>query len=191
MTETRTVFTKSDDFKSEYSCAVVRVGTLTPVEGSDFLAKTDVFGTQIVIRKDQVKEGDVMIYAANETQLNERFLSVNNLFEISVRDKNANAEEVAAIMAEYEPIKKKADELKNKIKNVKSSMDQMKKRSDQATKQAKKKQKELDDLLAKKADEESNPTEFHDKNIADYTAAIDAVKTETCYTFTLTKLNGF
>jgi hypothetical protein len=178
MAETRTVFTKSDDFKSEYSCAVVRVGTLTPVEGSDFLAKTDVFGTQIVIRKDQVKEGDVMIYAANETQLNERFLSVNNLFEISVRDKNANAEEVAAIMAEYEPIKKKADELKNKIKNVKSSMDQMKKRSDQATKQAKKKQKELDDLLAKKADEESNPTEFHDKNIADYTAAIDAIKAE-------------
>ena len=99
------VFTKSENFKSEYSCAVVRVGEMTPIEGSDFLAKTEVFGTQIVVRKDQVKEGDLMIYAANETQLNEKFLSVNNLFEIGCREKNANAEEVAKIMAEYEPIK--------------------------------------------------------------------------------------
>ena len=67
MAEKRNVFTKSDDFKSEYSCAVVRVGELTPIEGSDFLARTDIFGTQIVVRKDQVKTGDMMIYAANET----------------------------------------------------------------------------------------------------------------------------
>lgn len=55
---TNKVFTQSENFKSEYSCAVVRVGELIPVEGSDFLAKTNVFGTQIVVRKDQVKEGD-------------------------------------------------------------------------------------------------------------------------------------
>lgn len=178
MAETRTVFTKSDDFKSEYSCAVVRVGTLTPVEGSDFLAKTDVFGTQIVIRKDQVNEGDVMIYAANETQLNERFLSVNNMFEIGERDRNANAAEVNAIMAEYEPIQKKAAELKNQAKNVKGSMETMKKRSDKFAKEAKKKQAELDSLLQKVADENANPTEFHDKNIADFTSRIDVLKTE-------------
>lgn len=182
MAETRTVFTKSDDFKSEYSCAVVRVGTLTPVEGSDFLAKTDVFGTQIVIRKDQVNEGDVMIYAANETQLNERFLSVNNMFEISVRDKNANAEEVGAIMAEYEPIKKAADELKNKIKNVKNSMDQMKKKSDQAAKQAKKKQKELDELLALKTESDAPAGEAAAEGLIDnpgeMDARIDALKAE-------------
>jgi len=182
MAETRTVFTKSDDFKSEYSCAVVRVGTLTPVEGSDFLAKTDVFGTQIVIRKDQVNEGDVMIYAANETQLNERFLSVNNMFEISVRDKNANAEEVGAIMAEYEPIKKAADELKNKIKNVKNSMDQMKKKSDQAAKQAKKKQKELDELLALKTESDAPAGEASAEGLIDnpgeMDARIDALKAE-------------
>ena len=82
----KTVFTKSDNFKSEYSCAVVKINELTPIEGSDFLAKTLVFGTQIVVRKDQVKEGDIMLYAANETQLNEVFLSVNNLFEIGCRE---------------------------------------------------------------------------------------------------------
>ena len=178
MSEKRNVFTKSDDFKSEYSCAVVRVGELTPIEGSDFLARTDIFGTQIVVRKDQVKTGDLMIYAANETQLNERFLSVNNLFEIGERDRNANAAEVNAIMAEYDPIKKQADELKNKAKNVKASMEQMKKKSDKFGKDVKKKQKELDDLIAKKTEEETNPTEFHDKKIADLTAAIDVAKTE-------------
>lgn len=49
------IFTKSKNFKSEYSCAVVRIGKLTPIEGSDFLAKTDIFGVQIVVRKDQTK----------------------------------------------------------------------------------------------------------------------------------------
>jgi len=178
MAEKRNVFTKSDDFKSEYSCAVVRVGELTPIEGSDFLARTDIFGTQIVVRKDQVKTGDLMIYAANETQLNERFLSVNNLFEIGERERNANAAEVNAIMAEYDPIKKQADDLKNKAKNVKASMEQMKKKSDKFGKDVKKKQKELDELIAKKTEEETNPSEFHDKNIADFTAAIDAAKAE-------------
>lgn len=102
------VFTKSENFKSEYSCAVVRIGKLTPIEGSDFLAKTDVFGVQIVVRKDQTKEGDLVLYAAHETQLNESFLAINNLFEIGCRDKNSNAAEVGAIMAEYAPYKEQA-----------------------------------------------------------------------------------
>ena len=140
------VFSKSEEFKSEYSCAVVKIGELTPVEGSDFLAKTDVFGTQIVVRKDQVKEGDVMLYAANETQLNEKFLSVNNLYEISCRDKNANAEEVAAIMKEYEPIKAKADKLRNEAKNMKASMEQMKSRASKLSKQIKKLTEEANKL---------------------------------------------
>ena len=148
MANKKEIFTKSDGFKSEYSCAVVRVGELTPIEGSDFLAKTDIFGTQIVVRKDQVKTGDIMIYAANETQLNEKFLSVNNLFEIGERDRNANADEVNAIMKEYEPIKKKADDLKKEAKNVKSSMESMKKRSDKCDKEIKKREKEIESLNA-------------------------------------------
>ena len=140
----KNVFTKSDSFKSEYSCAVVRVGELTPIEGSDFLAKTLILGTQIVVRKDQVKEGDVMIYAANETQLNERFLSVNNLFEIGCRDKNANAEEVAVIMSEYEPIKAEADKKRSEAKNIKGMMESYTKKAQKIEKSIKKKEKDAE-----------------------------------------------
>lgn len=135
------VFTKSENFKSEYSCAVVRVGELTPVEGSDFLAKTLVQGTQIVVRKDQVKEGDIMLYAANETALNEHFLSLNNLFEVGCREMNANAEEVAAIMAEYEPIKLRADKKRSEAKNIKGMMESYTKKSQKILKDIKKKEK--------------------------------------------------
>lgn len=137
----KNVFSKSETFKSEYSCAIVRVPELTPIEGSDFLAKTNIFGTQIVVRKDQVAEGDIMIYAANETQLNERFLSVNNLFEISCRDKNANAQEVAAIMSEYEPIKADADKKRSEAKVAKNAMESLTKKSQKLQKEIKKKQK--------------------------------------------------
>ena len=140
------VFTQSEGFKSEYSCAVVRVPELIPIEGSDFLAKTNIFGTQIVVRKDQVAEGDIMIYAANETQLNERFLSVNNLFEISCREKNANAEEVAKIMAEYEPFKAEADKKRSEAKNAKSTMESLTKKAQKLQKTIKKKQKDAEKL---------------------------------------------
>ena len=140
------VFTKSDTFKSEYSCAVVRVPELIPVEGSDFLAKTDIFGTQIVVRKDQVKEGDIMIYAANETQLNEQFLSVNNLFEIGCREMNANADEVGAIMAEYEPIKARADAKRAEAKNLKGQMESYTKKSQKLQKTIAKKNKDAEKL---------------------------------------------
>ena len=90
--------TMSENGKSEYCCSVVKISELIPVEGSDFLAMTNVLGTQIVVRKDMVKEGDIMFYAANETALNHRFLSANNLYEIGCRSMNANAAEVNAIM---------------------------------------------------------------------------------------------
>lgn len=157
--EKRNVFTKSSEFKSEYSCACVKIGELTPIEGSDFLAKTLVFGTQIVVRRDFIKPGDTMIYCANETQLNERFLSVNNLFEISCREKNANAAEVEAIMAEYAPIKAKADKLRNEAKNAKGIIEGNTKRAKKFEKEVARKEKWMATLDAeseeyKKANEE-------------------------------------
>lgn len=80
------MISKSDSIKSEYCCTVVKIGAVKPIEGSDFLGQTLVNGLSIVVRKDQVKEGDILIYAANETQLNEDFLSVNNLFEDSTHN---------------------------------------------------------------------------------------------------------
>ena len=131
-------FTKSEGFKSEYSCAVVKVGELIPIEGSDFLAKTNVFGTQIVVRKDEIKEGDIMIYAANETELNHDFLSANNLFEIGCREKNANAAEVDEIMKDYEPIKEKADKYRQEAKRIKTSIDKLTGNASKLTKKANK-----------------------------------------------------
>ena len=88
------IFEMSKNGKSEYCVNVVKIGTLKPIEGSDFLAQTFIGDASVVVRKDQVKEGDILFYASNECQLNEKFLSVNNLFEVGCYEKNANAEEV-------------------------------------------------------------------------------------------------
>lgn len=89
---------KSDKFQQEYCCTVVRIGELKPIENSDHLATTLVNRIQIVVRKDEVKPGDIMIYAANETQLNLEFLSCNNLFELGERHLNKNYQDVQTLL---------------------------------------------------------------------------------------------
>jgi len=94
--EVKKLFSMSDTGSHEYCCSIVRIPELQPIEGSDFLAKVEIFGTDIVIRKDQVKTGDLMFYAGNECQLDSSFLSINNLFQNW--ELNANAEEVRKLM---------------------------------------------------------------------------------------------
>lgn len=89
---------KSEHYKEEYSCSIIQVGKVEPIEGSDFLGKTIVNGYSIVVRKDEVKEGDVMFYVSNECQLNLKFLSKNNLFEDYIL--NSNYKEYEKILAE-------------------------------------------------------------------------------------------
>lgn len=84
------MLTKSDTFKQEYCCTIVRIGKVEPIENSDFLAQVLVEGRTIVVRKDQVHEGDVMLYVANECQVNSDFLHSGNYFED--RSMNANPE---------------------------------------------------------------------------------------------------
>ena len=100
MATNKNIFMLSEKAKLEYSCTVVRIGKVEPIEGSDFLGKTLVNGNPVVVRKDMIHEGEVMIYAPIETVLNKDFLSINNLFEIGERDKNANFKEVAQLLAE-------------------------------------------------------------------------------------------
>ena len=90
------MLTKSSDFLQEYCATVVRIGAITPVEGSDFLGSTLVNGFSIIVRKDMISEGDVMIYCPIETQLNSDFLSANNLYEFSLRHMNSNYKAVEA-----------------------------------------------------------------------------------------------
>lgn len=89
-----TVFTLSENAKEEYSCTIVKIGEIKPIKDSDFLGLTYVNGNPIVIRKDSIKEGEIMIYAPIETSLNHKFLAVNNLFEIGEYELNSNADEV-------------------------------------------------------------------------------------------------
>ena len=88
----------SDKASLEYCCTVVKIGEVKPIEGSDFLGSTLVNGNPIVVRKDMIHEGDIMIYAPIETVLNKKFLSVNNLFEIGERNLNANYKEVEQLI---------------------------------------------------------------------------------------------
>lgn len=104
------IFTKSENFKEEYSATIVRVGELKDIENSDNLKQTTIDGFSVVVNKNDVKEGDLMVYCKNETELNSTFLSVNNMYEIGERHLNANAEEVEQLIAEG-----KNDEAKTKV----------------------------------------------------------------------------
>lgn len=88
------MLTKSKDFLQEYCATVVKIGEIIPIEGSDFLGTTLVNGFSIIVRKDLIHEGDIMIYCPIETQLNETFLSSNDLYEWSCRHLNSNYLEV-------------------------------------------------------------------------------------------------
>lgn len=88
------MLTKSKDFLQEYCATVVKIGTIVPIEGTDFLGTTLVNGFSIIVRRDLIHEGDIMIYCPIETQLNETYLSSNDLYEWSHRHLNSNYFEV-------------------------------------------------------------------------------------------------
>ena len=90
---------KNERFIQEYCATIVQIGEVKPIEDSDFLAMTLVNGFPIVVRKDQVKEGDVMVYCPIETQINSQFLHVNNLYGIDCYSSNRNAYQVFDLIA--------------------------------------------------------------------------------------------
>ena len=104
------LLSKSKSFVQEYCATIVQIGEMKPIEGSDFLAVTQVNGFSIVVRKDQVKEGDIMIYCPIETQLDHNFLKTNNLYELNSCQLNSNYSEVESLINEG-----KADEAKSKV----------------------------------------------------------------------------
>ena len=116
------IFEMSKNGKSEYCVDIVRVGELIPIEGSDFLAQTFIGDASIVVRKDLVSEGQLLFYVSNECQINKRFLSVNNLFEIGSRELNSNSADVEELLAKGAISRKRAnsavsDEDRNKYLN--------------------------------------------------------------------------
>lgn len=111
----KNIFSKSKHFKEEYCISIVQIGEIAPIEGSDFLATTLVNGVQIVIRKDQVCQGDTLFYASNECELNGKFLSANNLYDVGNWEMNSNHEEVASLKEKLsklnESVNKTIDEI--------------------------------------------------------------------------------
>lgn len=99
------MFGKSENFKEEYSCSIIRIGEIKPIAGKDKIGFTLVNGETIVIRKDQVKEGDILIYASNESELNKDFLGANNLFESNSYELNSNASEVEKYILKNKDLK--------------------------------------------------------------------------------------
>ena len=93
--------TASENMSPEYCCTVVRLGEIQEIPGAKTVAKTLVNGRTIVIGKNQ-KEGDVMVYVSNESELNRDFLSVNNMFQNV--EFNANAIEVQTWLEENKDI---------------------------------------------------------------------------------------
>ena len=95
-----------------------------------------------------------MFYAANETALNQRFLSANNLYEIGCRSMNANAAEVNAIMEEYDnKYRNKADILRAEAKQIKGLIDKYEKHVKKDKKKVSKLTNELDGANEEKKSE--------------------------------------
>jgi hypothetical protein len=116
--EENKILTMSENGKSEYCCNVIQIGTLEPIEGSDFLAKTHINGESIVVRKDQIFEGEYYLYASNECALNEKFLSANNLYELGEASRNSNADEVVPVIEHAAKYKKRIEAIDNKNKKL-------------------------------------------------------------------------
>lgn len=114
------IFSMSPEGKSEYCCNVVRIDEVRDIEGADRIGQTFVNGDSLVVRKDQVKSGDLLFYAGNETELHPGFLAANNLFDIAEWEKNANAEEWRGHM-------EKSDELEEAVKKGKDQLKRLKK----------------------------------------------------------------
>ena len=110
---------KSDKFTSEYCCSIVKISEVKPIDGKDKIGYTLVNGETIVVRKDQVKEGDILFYASNETQLNKDFLGANNLFESSSYELNANAKEVEPYILKNKEMKEQVESIEKTIEKVK------------------------------------------------------------------------
>lgn len=116
------IFTKSENFKQEYCCTIIKVGELKPIEGADRIAQTIVNGESIVVRKDQVKEGDILIYAGNETELCEGFISSNNLFDVECWEKNSNKDEIEEKVKVCESYKESLKTLKKLIQKIETAI---------------------------------------------------------------------
>lgn len=115
--ENKKLFTKSENFKNEYCCSIIKLGECFNIEGKDKIQRTKINGENIVISKELLP-GTILFYASNETQLHKDFLGANNLFESGSYELNANAKEVEPYIVKNKELKQKVETLEKIIKKL-------------------------------------------------------------------------
>lgn len=102
------IFKKSKKFSEEYCCSIVKIGDCQPIKGKDAIWKTTINGETVVI-PTSIKSGDIVFYSSNETQLNQSFLCVNNLFDSSNYKLNINHMDLQLLVYKKEELREKID----------------------------------------------------------------------------------
>ena len=115
--ENKKLFTKSENFKNEYCCSIIKLGECFNIEGKDKIQRTKINGEDIVISKELLP-GTILFYASNETQLHKDFLGANNLFESGSYELNANAKDVEPYILKNKELKPKVETLEKVIKKL-------------------------------------------------------------------------
>ena len=95
-----TYFSKAHNTSSEYCASIIKLDKISPIEGADNIGVVYVNFTPIIIRKDQFIEGEYYFYAPNESELCEKFLSANNLYDIQNYELNSNSNIVKKYISE-------------------------------------------------------------------------------------------
>ena len=82
------LFTKSEKANNNYLSQVIKIDNIRNHPDADKLEIVTYQGANIIVAKDSVKVGDVMIHCAVESALNKEFLAKNNQFD----EKNLNSD---------------------------------------------------------------------------------------------------
>jgi hypothetical protein len=104
-----------------YLATICQIGETHNIEGADKIQKVVINGYDMVISKE-MKAGDIVVYFPIESAISEKYLSANNLYEISEYERNSNMKDVAAILAKAEGLIESG-----KVKEGKAVKDEAKK----------------------------------------------------------------
>lgn len=108
----------AENANPNYLASIEKITEVFPIEGADRLVRTVIGGFDMVVSKD-MEVGDYVVYFPVETQISDKFLSRNNLYEFSEAHLNANYEYMQDLMTKANA-STNADEAKELIAKAKS-----------------------------------------------------------------------
>ena len=98
------------DNSKNYTCTVVEIKELIPIEGADRIQRAIIFSNNVIVSKD-VKIGDKMLYFPSGTKLNPDFCKYNNL----LTDKEQNRDNTKVGYISHKQFRVKAVKLRGVI----------------------------------------------------------------------------